>query len=113
MPGTRWRVVCGLRVTMDSLLPTSAFMSVLLPHVRPADQGHVATAMILGKCFRCEQGGVHRFTMSSNSAYGSVDADEHGAGHDGKADGHFPNVGDDVPEGCIVVVIQPVPGVND
>src|SRR6187399_3181359 len=31
MPSTRWRVVCGREVTMESFSPTSAFSSVDLP----------------------------------------------------------------------------------
>lgn len=48
MPRMRCRVVCGLYVTMDSLAPTTAFISVLLPalgrptmatYLRPTNPG--------------------------------------------------------------------------
>ena len=40
MPSTRWRVVCGRDVTIESFSPTSAFSSVDLPTLgRPDERG--------------------------------------------------------------------------
>jgi hypothetical protein len=38
MPTTRWRVVWGLKVTMDSFWPTRALIKVLLPGGRKEPQ---------------------------------------------------------------------------
>src|SRR5690606_17685099 len=115
IPRTRCRVVCGFRVTMDSLRPMNAVMSVLLPTF-----GFPSSATYPLRCPSVKQSGVsgcassmmRAFDNGEHFAYGPFQSHEHGPSDDGKADRNFCQVGNEIFNEREVPIVETVACVN-